>query len=187
MILAFAGIGGAAILKLLLSLVGSGLAVKGGSAIAKSLFGGAAKKIGSGIGSAAAKAAGTGVGQQVGRGALAARGALPKLLQRAIPPSREAALSSAGSFLKRDLGQNIVLGAGGFFGSQALLDSLFSEPAQVVGEASLAGQPANANDELSNLIRVISGDVEDGNLESPELQQLLNALSTQQQPQRRLI
>ena len=174
------------ILRLLAGLGGGALATKGGSALAKSLFGGAAKKVGSGIGGLAAKAAGTGIGKQVGRGALAARGALPGVTKGLIPGSREAALSGAGNFLKRDIGLG-ALGIGGFLGTDALIGQLFDEPAQVVGEASLAGQPANSNDELSNLIRVISGDVEDGNLASPELQQLLNALSTQQQPQRRLI
>ena len=174
------------ILRLLAGIVGGGLATKGGSALAKSLFGGAAKKVGAGIGGLAAKAAGTGVGKQVGRGALAARGALPGVTKGLIPASREAALSGAGNFLKRDVGLG-ALGIGGFLGTDALISQLFDEPAQVTGEASLIGQPANADDGLSELLRVISGDVEDGNLESPELQQLLNALSTQQQPQRRLI
>lgn len=80
-----------------------------------------------------------------------------------------------------------ALGLGGFLGTDALINQFFDEPAQVTGEASLIGQPANADDGLSELLRVISGDVEDGNLESPELQQLLSALSAQQQPQRRLI
>lgn len=174
------------ILRLLLGLGGGALATKGGSAIAKSLFGGAASKIGSGIGGAAAKAAGTGIGQQVGRGALAAREALPGITKGLIPASREKALSGAGDFFKRDIGLG-ALGVGGFLGTDALISPFFDEPAQIQGEASLVGQPANADDELSSLIDVISGDVEDGNLQSPALQELLNALSAQQQPQRRLI
>lgn len=173
------------LLRLLAGLGGSTLAAKGGSALAKSVFGGAAKKVGSGIGGLTAKAAGTGIGKKVGQGVLAARGALPGVLQRQIPASREVALSQAGNFLKG--GGVGALGLGGFLGTDALINQFFDEPAQVTGEASLAGQPANADDGLSELLRVISGDVEDGNLESPELQQLLSALSAQQQPQRRLI
>lgn len=174
------------LLRLLMGLLGGGLATKGGSALAKSLFGGAASKIGSGVGSLAAKAAGTGIGKQVGRGALAARGVLPGITKGLIPASREAALSGAGNFLKRDIGLG-ALGIGGFLGADALVGSLLGESTPVAGEASLAGQPANVNDDLSSLIDAISGDVADGNLQSPELQELLNVLNTQQQPQRRLI
>ena len=174
------------LLRMLLGLLGGGLATKGGSALAKSLFGGAAKKVGSGIGGLAAKAAGTGIGKQVGRGALATRKALPGFAKGLIPASREEALSGAGNFLKRDLGLG-ALGIGGFLGADALVGSFFDEPAQIVGEASLAGQPGAADDDLSSLIEILSGDVESGELQSPELQELLNALSSQQQPQRRLI
>lgn len=184
--LAVAGLAVGPLLQILLGLLGSAGAVRGGSALAKSLLGGTAKKIGSGAGSALAKAAGTDIGQKVGRGAMAARGALPGITKGLIPESREAAISSLGNIFKRDIGMG-ALGIGGFLGGGALVDSLLGESSPVVGEASLAGQPANTNDGLSSLIDVISGDVADGNLQSPELQELLNVLSTQQQPQRRLI
>ena len=176
------------LLRLGLGLGGGALATKGGSAIAKALFGGAAKKAGGLAASGLAKAGGTGVGQAIGRGAMATRGALPNFAKGAIPGSQSEMLGGLGRFLQNDIGRG-ALGIGGFLGTDALLN----EFGAVFGGVPEQPMPAEAmapiapqNDELSSLIDVLSGDVESGNLDSPELAALLSALAPQNE-QRRLI
>jgi hypothetical protein len=135
---------------------------------------------------AAAKTAGSALRGAAGR-------ALPTALKQGVAERIAAMSPKARSFagglggIGKDVAQGALIDAPIFMGSFAAVDRLMQQPAQVHGANSLMPTPVGGDDQLSRLLADVAGQIDSGDLESLELEQLIGRLGGLVPQQRRLI